>query len=218
MNLGKFKILISIVSIVLAISGCSIGTDTGASGEKVAMTSPPKNFLDEWNSQKALAGKAAFENLEYSRDKFTKVESWYIPENEQTLLVLNKYRFSFSLHKADDSGEYSMELNITYWGDEWQFMDSIAMRFGEDVVEMTPSFSPYRNVESDGTVGEILSFTISKKEIIFLSSIFDSKALEIRINGKTTNDISLDPGDIAILKRMLLAYRYLVNQNLQYSS
>jgi hypothetical protein len=103
-----------------------------------------------------------------------------------------------------------------YYGDDWKFYKSIMFKFGDEVREFRSSETPLREVES-GYVLEIVNYFLTTEDVDFLSKVFTFGEPELRINKDSGlyTEMKLSAVELNNLKKVLLAYKYIVNSKIQ---
>ena len=122
------------------------------------------SFLNKWSPKIKAEGKVAFKSLIGSTDEYEKSADYDLPEDQIPELKINKIRFRIGIH-----GDEAIQMNkgkflfrpqyfVTYAGEEWKFINSFYLKFGQKSKQFYPDFDPIRDAKG-GLVSEILFFT-----------------------------------------------------------
>lgn len=200
---------ISVGSAVLAfamLTSCGSNTGSETSASKASLL-----WLKSWSGTEEKLAFSAYEGFEQARDSFTKESFLDLPKSQLAPVPENKPFFRWSMYSGEESqGRYQPLLIVGYLGDEWQFFNSVMVRFGEEVIELQQLNEPDRDT-SGGSITEILSFALTAEDVEFLSQIFTKGSPQIRINGEKTfyTDVTLSEIELKNLEKVLLAYKYI---------
>ena len=213
MHIGKVRNSLKIFLVLLlgiSLSGC------GGTTSPISQT--PKSWLGDWNAQKSSEAKSAFNGFKKYEDSFEGETYLDLPDNELSPVGDGKPFFRWSIYSGIEStqNEFVPLVAVAYLGEDWQFYDTLKIKFGEDVREFTMLGDPYREADG-GYVNEILTFTLTKEEAEFLSQVFTLGNPEIRLGGSAAiiTDVQLSKIELDNLKKVLLAYKYIVNEGIK---
>jgi len=219
------KLLIVVLTSTLLISGCSNSTqNTSESDNEQSKEVVSENWLDTKSDAIEAEGKAAFESLVPDYDEFEDTGYYSGPKNElpeHSTKLTNGYSITFdtslvsaSAVESDDFLFHPMFV-VSYIGKKWAFIESIYLKIGEDPKEFKLAMKPIRNVLSP-LVGEIAVIYISDEDINFLSKMFNYNEVQIRYydTENVIDDINLSILELKLLKKILIAYRYMYQNNL----
>ncbi len=218
MRLAKrYSSVFLVIAIGLSVAGCGSdnSSSNGANAEESAVQTP-KSWLDEWDATASLEAQQAFDTFEYAKDSFEGESFLDLPKKELSPITENKPVFRFSLFSGPTTQNVYLPLFIVaYLGDDWQFYDGLKIKFGDDVREFKMLNDPSRDTVGS-SVSEILSFTLSKEDAKFLSQIFSLGNPEIRLSGSKQfiTDVQFSTIELENLKKVLLAYKYIVNSDI----
>jgi hypothetical protein len=221
MKMGLVKKYFSfflVIAIGLSVAGCGSdnSSSNGANAEESAVQTP-KSWLDEWDATASLEAQQAFDTFEYAKDSFEGESFLDLPKKELSPITENKPVFRFSLFSGPTTQNVYLPLFIVaYLGDDWQFYDGLKIKFGDDVREFEMLNDPNRDA-TGGSISEILSFLISKEDAKFLSQVFTLGNPEIRLSGSKQfiTDVQFSTIELENLKKVLLAYKYIVNSDIK---
>jgi hypothetical protein len=198
---------------MLFLSGCSADSVQDQSKEIVA-----KNWLDEKSDAIEEEGKAAFKSLVPSYDEFENTGYFNLPKSLKPKIEFGKIVIHYSLVATDEMDTfrfYPMAL-VSFLGEDWLFIDSLYLKFGDDVKQFT-SKAPYREVLSGANVAEIAAIRFdSEAFVLFLSKVFNVDSVSVRFGGGKVGigDRVLTEVEMNGLKTVLLAYRYMYQNDL----
>lgn len=203
------KTRVLLIAAILFTSSILVGCSSGGATE-TSSTEPAKssNYLDLWNDEIALEGKADFETLVLDKDDFTKEAYYYLPKNERIKAARNLIQYDFFLHKSSDSDVFIPSVSVTYGGDEWLFMEDAIFKINDDVMNFSPAIDPFRDTFPTGGVFEALFFELSKDELNFLGNSKSISDLDIRMNTTTFEEMKLNALEYAGMRKILSSYRY----------
>ena len=220
------KSRLSVIAIsALLISGCSSTNQNAAKSDTEQSNSEiSTNWLNTKSDAIQTEGKAAFESLIPSYDEFEDTGYYSGPKNELPELstkLTNGYSITFTTSLVSASGGVSDDFLFhpmflaSYVGKEWAFIESIYLKIGEDPKEFKLAMSPIRRVMSS-LVGEIVVVYISDEDINFLSKIFNNNEVQIRYydTKRVIDDTNLSTLELELLKKILIAYRYMYQNDL----
>ena len=206
------------IAIGFSVAGCGSdnSTSNGASTEESSVQTP-KPWLDDWSEEASLEAKQAFDSFTYAKDSFEGESFYDLPKKELSPITENKPVFRFSIFGGPSTQNVYLPLFIVaYLGDDWQFYDGLKIKFGDDVREFEMLNDPSRDTVGS-SVSEILSFTLSKEDAMFLSQVFTIGNPEIRLSGSKQfiTDVQFSTIELENLKKVLLAYKYIVNSDIK---
>lgn len=216
----KAKLLLLAV-LTLFVSSCSNAEQTSPelSDQKPQEVSET-NWLDQSNDPIHSEGRNAFSSLLPSYDEFAKTGYYNLPKAlefkpKKNMINLEPVLVGNFEDGIDGSYEFSPQLSVMWFGDDWKFIRSIYFKFDSEVKEFE-SFGQKRDVLSAGMVLEFAPVLFKDKEdILFMSKIFETNNISIRVGGdKIIKDRALTQLEIDAIKRILLAYRYMYQNNL----
>ena len=210
--------VILVITIGLSVAACGgeNSSSNGASAEESSIQAP-KSWLDDWSAEAALEAQQAFDSFKYSKDSFEGESFLDLPDKDLSQFKPNKPVFRFSLFGGPSTQDvYLPLLLVGYFGEDWQFYDGLKIKFGDNVREFTFLNDPDRE-SSGGVISEVLSFLISKDDAKFLSQVFTLGNPEIRLSGskQITTDVQFSTIELENLKKVLLAYKYIVNSDVK---
>ena len=220
------KLSIMVLIATLIISGCSNSAEnTSGSDNQQSKEVVSKNWLDAKSDAIEAEGKAAFESLVPDYDEFEDTGYYSGPKNELPELnakLTNGYSITFttSLVSADAREEtddflFHPMIFVSYVGKKWAFIESIYLKIGEDPKEFKFAITPIRRVLNP-LVAELAPVYISDEDINFLSKIFNYNEVQIRYydTEQVIDDTSLSIVELNLLKKILIAYRYMYQNKL----
>jgi hypothetical protein len=209
-------ILVITIGISIAACGSENSSSNGASAEESSIQTP-KSWLDDWSAEAALEAQQAFDSFTYAKDSFEGESFLDLPDKDLSQFKPNKPVFRFSLFSGPSTQDvYLPLLLVGYIGEDWQFYNGLKIKFGDNVREFTFLNDPDRE-SSGGVISEVLSFLISKDDAKFLSQVFTLGNPEIRLSGskQITTDVQFSTIELENLKKVLLAYKYIVNSDVK---
>lgn len=202
----------------LLLSGCSSNKSAEESdtGESVSQIST--NWLETKSDEITAEGKAAFESLIPSYDEFENTGYFNLPKTLEPTPALGKIFINFYLVAVDSKGPFRFNpaAMIGYGGKDWLFIDSLYLKFGDEVKEFV-SLDQWRDVISGGYVSEIVPIDFNDQDsVLFLSKAFNVDSVGVRFGSRKVGpgDRSLTELELTGLKTILLAYRYMHQNNL----
>jgi len=206
------------MSAIILITSCSSNVSSNENvSDPTKEMEVNQNWLQEKSDSIQLEGKTNFETLIPDYDSFENTGYYNLPKNENENFKYNKPIINFFLATTDTDTEFRFCPNafITYGGEDWLFINSLYIKIGEEV-EQFPSIDQIRNVQS-GSVTEIVPISFDSEEsILFLSKVFSGNPVEIRFGSDSpkAEDRLLTDKELKGLKKILLAYRYMYQNNL----
>lgn len=193
------------LSLILALTGCgsTVSTSTDANSD----SSATQEYLNNSSDLAMRQGKSDFDSLVLHKDDFTKEAYYYLPQNEKNKIALNKIQYEFYLYKPSDSDKFVPQIQISYGGDEWLFMESAIFKINDEVMDFAPIMDPVRQTITNG-VFEVLFFELTNKQVNFLGKTKSITDLDIRVITETLEEMKLNAVEYKGLKKILSAYRY----------
>ena len=221
MKMGLMKRYFSVflvIAIGFSVAGCGSdnSSSNGANAEESSVQTP-KPWLDDWSAEASLEAKQAFDSFKYAKDSFEGESFLDLPKKELSPITINKPIFRLNIFSGPSTQDvYLPLLIVAYLGEDWQFYDGLKMKFGDNVREFKMLNDPDRDA-SGGSISEILSFLISKEDAKFLSQVFTLGNPEIRLSGSKQffTDVQFSTIELENLKKVLLAYKYIVNSDIK---
>ena len=213
------KLLIIVLTSTLIISGCSNSAqNANVSESEKSKKVVSKNWLDTKSDAIEAEGKAAFESLIPSYDEFENTGYFILPQSLEPKPVFGKIVLSFYLLAIDSDGPFRFNPSAmaVYLGKDWLFIDSLYLKFGDEVKEFI-SEDQWRDVLSGANVSEIVPIDFKSEEsVLFLSKVFNVNSVGVRFGSRKVgpDDRNLTELELTGLKTMLLAYRYMHQNNL----
>ena len=214
------KSRLSVIAIsALLISGCSSTNQNAAKSDTEQSNSEiSTNWLNTKSDAIEAEGKAAFESLVPDYDEFANTGYFNLPKSLDPKAVFGKIWISFYLLAIDSKGPFRFypSAMVAYSGKDWLFIDSLYLKFGDEVKEFI-SEDQWRDVQSGGYVSEIVPIDFSNDEsVLFLSKIFDVDSVAVRFGSRKVGpgDRNLTEGEMVGLKTILIAYRYMYQNDL----
>jgi hypothetical protein len=203
-----------IILMSLFLVGCSSNNnlDNTESPDKTT-----KSWIQIWDGQSENEAEAAYRSFSKSSDEFTKQYTLDLPDSEKSQPKREKTNLNFNLYSDKDSNfAFLPTITLIYYGDDWKFYKSIMFKFGNEVREFRSSETPLREVES-GYVLEIVNYFLTTEDVDFLSKVFTFGEPELRINKDSGlyTEMKLSAVELNNLKKVLLAYKYIVNSKIQ---
>ena len=214
----KFFSIFLTIAIGLSVTGCgNDNSSSNAGNTEDSLVQTPKSWLDDWSPEASLEAKQAFDSFTYAKDSFEGESFFDLPRKELSPIKVNKPIFRFNIFSGPSTQDvYLPLLIVAYLGEDWQFYDGLKIKFGDNVREFTMLNDPDRD-PSGGSISEILSFLISKEDAKFLSQVFTLGNPEIRLSGSKQifTDVQFSTIELENLKKVLLAYKYIVNSEIK---
>ncbi len=192
---------------LVVITGCASENNANSS----VTTKVSENFLNLSNEDINTQGKLDFESLVIEEDEFTKETYYKLPKNELPAVVKNDIDFSFFLYKENPDVDLIPSLMVSFYGDDWKFLESAILKVNDDVLTIRTSQEPMRDTFKTGAVSEIIFFDLDKETINFLGKSKSNSDLDVRMNGKSINDVKFNAIEYKGMKKILSAYRYYLN-------
>lgn len=200
------------MSLFLVACSSSNKLDNGESSKEVT-----KSWIQQWDIQSKTEAEVAFKSFSKSSDGFTKQYTLDLPDSETSKPDKGKPNFTFNLYSDKLTNfTYLPTIYLSYFGDDWKFYKSVMFKFGEDVREFNSTQPSLRDVKT-GYVLEILDFFTTAEDVDFLSKVFTFGQPELRINQDNGlfTDVQLSEIQLNNLKKVLLAYKYIINTKIQ---
>jgi hypothetical protein len=214
------KSRLSVIAIsALLISGCSSTNQNAAKSDTEQSNSEiSTNWLNTKSDAIQAEGKAAFESLIPSYDEFENTGYFNLPKSLEPKPEFGKIFISFYLLAVDSKGPFRFypSAMAVYLGKDWLFIDSLYLKFGGEVKEFI-SEDQWRDVLSGANVSEIVPILFRDEEsVLFLSKVFNVDSVGVRFGSRKVGpgDRNLTELELTGLKTILLAYRYMHQNNL----
>lgn len=209
----RFKSLFLFSFLILAptLSSCST-EQIRASGNEREIT-----FIEQWDPETEISGRIAYGKLIASKDSFDKTEYLDLPEDltqKPSLKMVGEYIFEFSLFKDEISKQFVPLVKVSYLGTDWQFIESVQFKVGDEVNLVNSIQEPLREIMPGGYVFELMLLELSKSDINLLGDATVTTPIEVRVNGKLYEEKVLNSIERKGLEMALDAYRYMFHSNL----
>ena len=208
-----FLAITGAIAISLALTSCgssNVSPEKASSDQQANKSS--QTWIEDWNTQSSLEAKQAFDKLEKREDDFTKESYFRVEKSAMAKIVYGKTNFQMYLISDGPTDVYLPFLSVVYLGKDWKFYDRVMVKIGEDVRELKPLNPPAREV-SNGSVNEILDFTLDAQDVESFSQVFTGGEPVFRLYGskEVFTEFNLTPIELSNLKSILLGHKYLVN-------
>jgi hypothetical protein len=206
------------IALGFSVAGCSSeNSSTNGVVVEESTLQTPKSWLDDWSTEASSEARQAFDLFKDSKDAFEGDAYFDLPDKELSPVVQKKPFFRFNLYSGESTQDmYLPLLLIGYIGEDWQFYNGLKIKFGDNVREFKMLNDPDRSVDS-GFISEVLSFSLSKQDAEFLSQVFTVGNPDVRLSGtkEIITDVQFSTIELENLKKVLLAYKYIVNSDIK---
>ncbi len=207
-NMRKKIILIILCLCVACAMGCGEQKNVPIEEETVVVESVTKYSEEEIET---IAKKNC---LVRSYDDFDDVSFYYAnymlrkSDEQKYYCEISNGMYLYMSQKDED---VDLRCVFTYEGDDWIFLDNVALKIDEEKYEYDIPYSDVkRKAFNDGTVSEKYDFSVSDSFIDVIKSIYDTGECSIRFKGEDgSNTVELNSSDILAIRHVVTAYEIL---------